>query len=65
MSFGKKHIKSNFWLLAGCIAFLALGMGVMFLGALIHINPGVHHFSSLFHQESLMNLVYSLIPSIR
>lgn len=65
MTFGKKNIKSNIWLLTGCIVFLAMGVGVMFLGALIHINPGVHHFSGLFHQESLMNLVYSLIPSIR
>lgn len=65
MPFLKRHTKSNAWLLTGCLCFLSLGIGIMFLGALIHINPGVHHFSGLFHHESLMNLVYSLIPAIR
>lgn len=63
MSFSK--LRRNTWLLLGCIVFLILGMGSLFMGALIHINPEIHHFAGLFHHDSLMNLVYSLIPAIK
>lgn len=64
MTFSSK-LKKNVLLLSGCFLFLGLGLGFLFVAALIQINPDVQHFSGLFHHESLMNLVYSLIPSIK
>lgn len=64
MSFSLKTRKSSL-LLLGCIIFFSLGISFLFMGALIHINPGVQHFAGFFHQESLMNLVYSMFPAIR
>jgi hypothetical protein len=58
-------MKKNALLLSGCLVFVGVGLSFLFMAALIQINPDVQHFSGLFHHESLMNLVYSLIPAIK
>jgi len=56
--------KKSLILLLACICFFLTGAGVLFVGALAHINPKIH-FAGLFAREPLMNLVYSILPSFR
>jgi len=61
----KKHFKNTYHpylLLTACICFLILGLSIIFVGALSHINPHIN-FTNLFSKEPMMNLIYTILPS--
>ena len=61
----KKSLKSKMaFLLPLSITAMLLGIVILFVGALSHINPNIE-FKKLLTKEPLMNLVQSIIPSIK
>ncbi len=61
----KKSLQSKMaFLLPLSIIAMLLGVVILFVGALSHINPNIE-FKNLLTKEPLMNLVQSIIPSIK